>query len=68
MAAEEHVATKEAATRPANFLFDELVERFKNGPVQFRMVAQLAANGDPIVDASQVWPQQRPQVELYRAS
>jgi catalase len=40
------------------------VERFKSGPVPIRMVVQLAAKGDPIVDASQAWPEQRPRVEL----
>jgi len=61
---EEHLAAKDAATYPANFLFDELGERFKRGPVQFRMVVQLAENGDPIVDASQAWPEERSRVEL----
>jgi catalase len=62
--AEKHLAAKQAATRPSNFLFDELMERFKNGPVQFRVVVQLAANGDPITDASQAWPVERARVEL----
>ena len=62
--AEKHLSAKEAATRPANFLFDELVERFKSGPVQFRVFVQLAANGDPITDASQAWPAERARVEL----
>jgi hypothetical protein len=38
------------------FYFDELAERFKSGPVPFRLVVQLAANVDPVVDASQAWP------------
>jgi catalase len=46
------------------FYFDELAERFKSGPVQFRLVVQLAANVDPVVDASQAWPEERPRVEL----
>jgi catalase len=62
--AEKHLAAKEAATRSANFLFDELMERFKNGPVQFRVVVQFAENGDSIRDASQSWPAERARVEL----
>ena len=41
------------------FYFDELAERFKSGPVQFRLVVQLAANVDPVLDASQAWPEER---------
>lgn len=53
-----------AATRTQNYLFDELMDRFKRGPIQFRVTVQLAAEGDPITDASQPWPDNRPQCEL----
>ena len=53
-----------AATRPPNYLFDELKDRSKRGPIQFRLMVQLAAEEDPIIDASQPWPDNRPQLEL----
>jgi catalase len=64
VAAEEFLSAKQAAELPSNFLFDEIVERFKRSPVQFRIVVQLAANGDSITDASQRWPVERARVEL----
>jgi len=53
-----------ASTQPPNYLFNELMERMKGGPVQFRLMVQLAAEGDPITDASRTWPDNRPQLEL----
>ncbi len=53
-----------ATMRPPNYLFDELKDRSKRGPIQFRLTAQLASEGDPITDASQPWPDNRLQCEL----
>lgn len=53
-----------AAAMPPNFLFDELSNRLAREPVQFHLMAQLAAKGDAIDDASQAWPDNRPQMEL----
>jgi hypothetical protein len=38
------------------FLIDELGDRLLKGPAKFRLVAQLAAEGDPVNDATAVWP------------
>jgi catalase len=53
-----------AATRGPDFLRDELTERFDHGPVGFRLVVQLAGDGDPIDDPTAVWPDDREVVEL----
>ncbi len=53
-----------AARKPANFLIDELDERLAKGAVKFRLVVQLAAEGDPVDNATAVWPKDRPVVEL----
>ncbi len=53
-----------AATRAPNYLFDELKDRIERGPIQFRLTVQLASEEDPITDASQPWPDNRPQLEL----
>ena len=63
-AAEEHLDAAEAARRPENFLFEELRERLSRGPVRFRLLVQLADDGDPIDDGSLPWPEGRRQVEL----
>ena len=64
VAGSAHLAPADAAARPARFLFDELVERLSRGPVEFRLLVQLAADGDPVHDGSLTWPADRPQVEL----
>jgi catalase len=58
------VDAAEAARRPASFLFEELAERLFRGPTRFRLLVQLAAEGDPVADGSLPWPEERPQVEL----
>ncbi|MEO7145386.1 MAG: catalase family peroxidase [Bryobacteraceae bacterium] len=64
IAGEQHLSADAAAVRPANFLFDELAQRFTSGPVRFRLSVQLAEDGDPVSDPSQPWPDSRAQVEL----
>ncbi|MFG1374156.1 catalase family peroxidase [Xanthobacter oligotrophicus] len=59
-----HLAPEEAAKRAHNFLFDEIRERIGRGPVTFQLRAQLAGPGDPITDATQVWPAERKVVTL----
>jgi catalase len=61
----EHPLSAEAqAKMPENYLMDELPQRIAKGPVKFRLVAQVAADGDVINDATAVWPADRPIVEL----
>jgi catalase len=59
-----HLSPQDAAARPADFLFDELRERLSRGPAEYRLVVQLAADGDPVHDGSIIWPADRPVVEL----
>lgn len=59
-----HLEPEEAAKRPPDFLADELKERLAKEPVRFRFLAQVAAPGDPITDATSPWPEDRPLVEL----
>jgi catalase len=46
-----------------NYLFDALAARVKRGPVQWHMVATLAASGDPTNDATVPWPADRPTID-----
>ncbi len=55
---------EDAAKKHPNFLLDELKDRLSKGPAKFRLVVQLAAEGDPVNDATAVWPDDRPTVEL----
>ena len=63
-AGEKFLSAEDAPKKPANFLIDELRERLAKGPAKFRLVAQLAAEGDVVDDATVVWPDDRPKVEL----
>jgi catalase len=63
-AGEKFLTAEEAAKKPANFLIDELGDRLVSGPAKFRLIVQLAAEGDPVDDATAVWPDDRPSVEL----
>jgi catalase len=63
-AGEKFLSAEEASRKPATFLIDELGDRLAKGPVKFRLNVQLAAEGDPVNDATVVWPDDRPTVEL----
>lgn len=49
-----------AAAQTPNFLFDEIEERIGKDPVSFRIMVQLAENGDTVDDATVRWPESRP--------
>jgi len=59
-----HLDAAAAATRPPNFLMEELPERLQRGPVTFHLKAQLAASGDGTKDPARPWPDDRKVVEL----
>lgn len=55
------------ATAPAkgpDYLFDELSERIAKEPIKFRILVQLANEGDVVDDATIHWPEDREVVEL----
>jgi catalase len=52
------------ATKSANYLFDEIVERVAKEPIKFKLLVQLANDGDVVDDATVHWPEDRAQLEL----
>ena len=50
--------------KPADYLYAELPERVKAGPVEFKLMAQLAEEGDVVDNATVHWPESRKVVEL----
>src|SRR6202163_1860018 len=56
-AGNDHLSEAAAAARSANFLFDELTERVSNSPIRFRILVQLANDGDIVDDATFHWPE-----------
>lgn len=59
-----YVSNEEAAKRPPNALADNLRASLETGPVKFHPRVQVAAAEDSITDATKVWPDSRPTVEL----
>jgi catalase len=53
-----------AAAKNANYLFDEIVERVTKDPIKFRILVQLANEGDIVDNATIHWPEDREQLEL----
>jgi catalase len=58
----------EATAASPNALNEELAARLAQGPAQFRLVVQLADAGDPTGDATALWPEDRPLVDLGQIS
>lgn len=56
----EHLDAQTAASKSANYLFDELTERLTKGPVRFQIDVQIAKEGDVVDDATMQWPASRP--------
>jgi catalase len=67
-AGNEFLGETEAAARSANFLFDEIRERVAKEPVRFRILVQLAEDGDATDDATVRWPEERPQLAFGEIS
>ena len=59
-----YVSDDEAAKRPPTALADNLRAALEKGPVKFRLLVWLATADDPTSDATKVWPDDRPTVEL----
>lgn len=64
LAGEAHLPADDAARRPPDFLRDEMDARLNRGPIGFRLLVQLAGEGDAVADGSVPWPEERKLVEL----
>src|SRR5271168_3076698 len=67
-AGNEHLDAAAVATKGLNYLFEELEERVAKEPVRFRVVAQLAEDGDTVDDVTVHWPEDRKLLDLGRLS
>jgi catalase len=64
VAGNDHLDAKAAAAKGPNYLFDELQERVSKGPIEFRLLVQLAQAGDVVNDATIHWPADRVLLEM----
>lgn len=65
-AGEATLSPEEAGKRSPSFLRDELESRLRTSPATFRLLLQVAAEGDPTDDPTALWPADRLRVELGR--
>jgi catalase len=59
-----YVSDDEAAKRSPTALADNLRASVEKEPVKFLLLVQVAEAGDPTADATKIWPETRPTVEL----
>jgi catalase len=59
-----HLDDAAAAAKDANYLMDEIAERVAKGPIKFKILVQLANDGDAVDDATIHWPEDRKILEL----
>jgi catalase len=60
----EFLTPEQAEEKTADFLGAEMSERLSKGPVGFRVLVQMAEDGDDVTDATAIWPEARQLVEF----
>jgi catalase len=63
-AGNDHLDDAATAAKNANYLMDEIAERVATGPIKFKILVQLANDGDVVDDATNHWPEDRKVLEL----
>jgi catalase len=63
-AGNQHLDDAATSAKSANYLFDEIAERVAAGPVKFKVLVQVANDGDKVDDATIHWPEDRAVVEM----
>ena len=64
VAGEQLLSTEQVSTMGPDYLTDEIHEQVRRGPTRFKLVVQLAQQGDKIDDPSIAWPDTRKTVVL----
>jgi catalase len=64
VAGNDHLNADTVAAKGPNYLFDELQERIHAGEIHFRVVVQLAEEGDEVNNATIHWPEDRELLEI----
>jgi catalase len=63
-AGNDALSAADLAAKSKDFLFDEMAARIASGPVAFRVMVQMAQDGDVVDDATNIWPADRPLVDF----
>ncbi|HEX4340026.1 MAG TPA: catalase family peroxidase [Polyangiaceae bacterium] len=64
----EHLDAAAVATRGPDYLFEEIAERIARGPISYKILVQVANDGDVVDDVTVHWPDDRPVVELGKVT
>ncbi|KAK4070629.1 Catalase [Trichoderma simmonsii] len=64
LSGKQYLTQSELEAKGPNFLFDELPGVFAQGPISFKLVAQVAGEGDITDNCNEIWPEDRQLVEL----
>jgi catalase len=64
----EHLDPAAVAAKGPNYLFEEIEHRVANEPIRFRLVVQLAEQGDTVDDVTVHWPAERTLLDVGRLS
>jgi catalase len=64
VAGEKHLDTDELKKKSDSYLFDEFPTRLESGPIEFKLLAQIAEADDVTDNATEIWPEERKVVEL----
>ena len=67
-AGNDHLDDAATKAKSPNYLFDEIAERVGKGSVGFKILVQLANDGDTVDDATIHWPEDREVVEFGKIS
>ena len=60
----EFLTSEQAKNKTTDFLAAEMSERLSKGPVKFRVLVQMAEDGDDVTNATVIWPESRTLVEF----
>lgn len=60
----EAMTAEQRKAADGNFLDEDLRARLAQGPLRWNMVVTLGAPGDPVIDPSQSWPEERQHVTV----
>jgi catalase len=60
----EFLTPEQAKNKTTDFLAAEMSERLTTGPVVFRVLVQMAEDGDEVTDSTAIWPEARQLVDF----
>jgi catalase len=63
-AGNDHLDDAATTAKGADYLMSEIVERVGKEPVRFKVLVQIASDGDVVDDATNHWPEDRKVLEL----